>query len=240
MNQKKLVVFSIGGKVGVGKSWLISLLADWYVSRKVGFHAIDLDNENSTLSRFYPSAQFVELTSERDLDEMMTRIVVGGDALTLIDMRAASTDRMVPWLQQVDFEELAKAHGVGFTAIGVVDSSEDSIVNIGFWAADVLKKAKGIRYVIVRNKVRGEELPYETSDHRRRYREKLDLVEIEVPKLDQWVHAKLETENRSVGAALAMDDAGSPFMQFMTRARLKRYQQTMFEQFEAVQDRLLP
>jgi MinD superfamily P-loop ATPase len=48
---KKLVVFSIGGKGGVGKSWLICLLIDWYKSLSLKFHAVDLDNENSTLSR---------------------------------------------------------------------------------------------------------------------------------------------------------------------------------------------
>ena len=240
MSKKKLVVFSIGGKGGVGKSWLVTLLADWYASRKQSFHAVDLDNENNTLMRFYPAAQFVELSSERELDGMLNAIVGGDQALTLMDMRAASTDRVEPWLRQVDFEELSREHSIKFTAIGVVDTSEDSVNNIGYWAGDVLKKAKGMRYIIAQNKVRGTELAYEKSSQRKQYRERLDLAEIEIPKLDEWVHAKLESENKSVGAALAVDDAKSPFTEFMTRARLKRYQGTMFAEFEKVKERLLP
>lgn len=237
--KNKRVVFTLGGKGGVGKSWVALLLADWYASRKQNFHAVDLDNENNTLSRFYPDAEFLELSKEKELDAMLNGIVEGDRALTLVDMRAASTDRIQPWLRGVDFEELAKEHGVKFTGVGVVDASEDSVANFGYWTGDVLKDAKGMRYIVAQNQARGE-LSYGKSAHRKKYRETLDLEEIEIPKLEEWVHAELEARGKSVGAALAVEDEKSPFTVFMTRTRLKRYQGAVFAEFEKVKDRLLP
>jgi len=197
----KIVVFSIGGKGGVGKSWLITLLIDWYESRGVKFHSIDLDNENNTLSRFYSNAEFVQVASERDLDGMINRIVASEIPVTVIDMRAASTDRIEPWLRNVDFEMLLSEYGVRFTAIGVVDTSSDSVANIGFWANDVLAGNKKIRYVIGRNLVRGEELGYDKSEDREKYKKTLDLAEVEIPKLEDWVHARLESEDLRIATA---------------------------------------
>jgi hypothetical protein len=237
---KKLVVFSIGGKGGVGKSWFIALLIDWYIRLKIKFHALDLDNENNTLSRFYSDAEFIEVSSERDLDGMIEKIVESDTALTVLDMRAASTDRIEPWLRKVDFESLLHDHGIRFTAIGVVDSSTDSVANIGFWAKDVLGANKDIRFVIAQNKVRGEELAYATSADAKRYRETLDVVEIEIPKLEEWVHQKLEVADLRVGAALEVTDSTNALTKFMTKSRLKKYQQTVFAELEKARDRLLP
>jgi hypothetical protein len=237
--QKKLVVFSIGGKGGVGKSWLVTLLIDWYLAKKIPFSAIDLDNENNTLSRFYEPAEFIEVSSQKDLDGMLEKILESETALTVIDMRAASTDRIEPWWRQVDFEALRDEHAVRFTAIGVVDSSSDSVVNIGFWAKGVLQDKKDIRFIIALNKVRGEELSYQNSEARADYQKGLDLAEIEIPRLDDWVHQKLEVADLRIGAALEIKDPNSPLTKFMTRSRLKKYQQKIFAQFEQIKDRLL-
>jgi len=237
---RKLVVFSIGGKGGVGKSWLISLLIDWYRSLKIPFRAIDLDNENNTLSRFYPDAEFIEVSSQRDLDAMLEKIVDSEMALTVIDMRAASTDRIEPWWRQVDFEALRDDHGVRFSAIGVVDSSADSVANIGFWARDVLGNHKDIAFLIAQNKVRGEELSYPNSKAREEYLKTLDLAEITIPKLDDWVHQKLELGDVRIGTALEISDPASELTKFMTRSRLRKYQMAVFAEFDKVKTRLLP
>jgi hypothetical protein len=239
MKTKKLIVFTIGGKGGVGKSWIMTLLLDLYESLKVPFRALDLDNENNTLTRFFRSAEFVEISSEQDLDSMMNRIVEGDCSLTVMDMRAASTDRIEPWLRRVDFEALDKVYGVRFTAIGVVDSSDDSAANIGFWARDVLKNSKLIRFVIAKNKVRGE-INYENSVERKQYQDTLDVVEIEIPKLEDWVHGMLEARDLRLNAALAIQDVNDPLTKFMTRSRIRKYQEAVFEQFERARERLLP
>lgn len=237
---RKLIVFTIGGKGGVGKSWLSSLLIDWYRSLKMPFRAIDLDNENNTLSRFFPEAEFIEVSSQRDLDGMLEKIVDSEISLTVIDMRAASTDRIEPWWRQVDFDVLRDEHGIHFSAIGVVDSSADSVANIGFWAKEVLGNRKDITFLIAQNKVRGDELNYPKSRAREEYLKTLDLAEITLPKLDDWVHQKLELADLRVGSALEVSDPASELTKFMTRSRLRKYQQVVFAEFEKVKTRLLP
>ncbi len=233
---KKRVVFSIGGKRGVGKSWLICLLIDWYLSKKIKFHAIDLDNENNTLSRFYSEAEFIEVSKERDLDSMIEEIVEGETPITVIDMRAASTDRIEPWLRQIDFTALEQDYGIWFTAVGVVDSSSDSVANIGYWAKDVLGGRKGLKFVVAQNKVRGEELNYPNSKEAAEYRKTLDLIEIEIPKMDEWIHQKLEVADLRIATALEISDPASPLTKFMTKSRLKRYQETVFAEFEKAKE----
>lgn len=236
--KQKLIVFTIGGKGGVGKSWLITQLIDWYLANKVPFQALDLDNENNTLSRFFNKAEFVEISSERDLDKMIEQVAESAITLTVIDMRAASTDRIAPWWKQIDFDTLRDQYGVRFTAIGVVDSSADSVANIGFWAKGVLHK--GIEFVIAQNKVRGEELSYSNSAQRQQYQATLNLAEIELPKLEDWVHRELENTDLSIRRALELEDPASPLTKFMTRSRLKKYQQAVFSEFEKIKNRLLP
>jgi hypothetical protein len=190
---KERIVFTIGGKGGVGKSWLMTLLIDWYNVNKVPFRALDFDNENNTLFRYFPGIEFIEISSERELDKMIEKIAESPIGITAIDMRAASTDRIEPWWKKVDFETLRDQYGVRFTAIGVVDTSTDSVANIGYWASDVLHK--DVQFVIAQNKVRGEELNYATSAERKQYQKTLDLAEIEIPKLENWVHRELEGKN---------------------------------------------
>jgi hypothetical protein len=238
---KKMVVFTIGGKGGVGKSWLVSLLTDWYRARKIPFRAIDLDNENSTFSRFYPEADYVDITSPQELDAMIDGIIQNDAAVTLIDMRAASTDRLDPWLKKTDFiEALREEYGIAFTAVGVVDSSADSVSNIGYWARDVLGGGKAFQFVIAQNQVRGEELSYTDSKERAEYAKTFKPAEIVIPKLEDWLHRELEKADLTVGAAVESKGAKSPLTTFMNRTRLKRYQAAVFAEFDKIKDRLAP
>jgi hypothetical protein len=238
---KKLVVFTIGGKGGVGKSWLVSLLTDWYRARKIAFRAIDMDNENNTFTRFYRAADYVDITDQQNLDAMIDGVIQDAAPVTLIDMRAGSTDRFDPWFKKADFiDALQNEHGIAFTAIGVVDSSADSVSNIGYWARDVLGGGKGFRFVIAQNQVRGEELNYTDSKERAEYEKTLKPAEIVIPKLEDWLHRELEKNALTVGAAAALTDAKNPLTTFMNRTRLKRYQSAVFAEFDKIKDRLAP
>ncbi len=93
--------------------------------------------------------------------------------------------------------------------------------------------------MIAQNKVHGEELSYSGSKAAKEYRETLDLVEIEIPKLEEWIHQKLEVGDLRVSSALALNDNSNPLTKFMTKSRLKKYQQTVFEELEKARDRLV-
>ena len=55
------------------------------------FHAFcRTDNENSTLKRFHPSAQFIDISESRELDDIFGAF--GKVEVVIVDCRAASTD----------------------------------------------------------------------------------------------------------------------------------------------------
>lgn len=235
---KKVIVFSIGGKGGTGKSWILTQLVDWYESKQIDFRVFDLDNENNTISRFYPQADYIDVAHEQKIDEMMNEIIDGKEAVYVLDMRAASTTWFEPWFRNINVATVAKDYKIKFTAIGSVDSSADSVENIGFWARDVLRQ-KEISYVIARNLVRGEELDYDTSERKKEYLNTLGAVEITIPKLETWVHSILENMDLRINRALEEKDAAHPVTRFMNRLRLKRYQEQVFAEFEKIKDRLI-
>ena len=48
-NSNKRVVFTTGGKGGVGKTGVSLAIADWYNARQIPFLPLDLDTENKAL-----------------------------------------------------------------------------------------------------------------------------------------------------------------------------------------------
>lgn len=236
----KRVVFSLGGKGGVGKSFVIKNIVDWYETLQRDFVAFDLDNENSTFQSFYPKANYVDVADQTNLDQMMNTIVEDEKNLFVVDMRAASTDRIEPWLRNIDFDELRTEQHVKFTAIAVVDTSLDSVENIEYWSKDVLHGDQNVEFVIARNLVRGSELGYDKSAKREQYKTSLDAQEIEIPKMEEWIHALLEDGKMRISDALRLNSPNHKLGQFMNRTRLKRYQAHVFGEFERIKTRLLP
>ena len=45
-NRNKRVVFTMGGKGGVGKTGLMVALAEWFEAHEIPFTLLDLDTEN--------------------------------------------------------------------------------------------------------------------------------------------------------------------------------------------------
>jgi cellulose biosynthesis protein BcsQ len=67
---KKQLNLILNGKGGVGKSFLAVNFIQFLKDKSLQFTACDSDNENSTLKRFHPEAEFINLAQPRSLDEM--------------------------------------------------------------------------------------------------------------------------------------------------------------------------
>jgi hypothetical protein len=236
--ENKLVVFSIGGKGGSGKSWVMGLLLDWYQAQGLRPQMFELDNETSTTTRFHGEAEFIDVSRKEKLDGMLEKLA--RSPLSLIDMRAGSTDRIEPWWRGIDTAQLRREYGLRWTAIGVVDSSVDSFANIGNWAREVLKGDRAIGYVIAINEGRGGGAMYRKSPERKEYQKTLKPSEIEIPELGGWVRDELENASLRVGTALAYTDPKNPLTTFLNRMRLYRYQRAVFAQFDQIKEQLLP
>ncbi|MGH8093205.1 MAG: hypothetical protein ACREIF_07020 [Chthoniobacterales bacterium] len=86
----KQINLVINGKGGVGKSFFATNFVQYLKDCAVAHCAIDSDHENSTLKRFHPEAEFINLEHRREIDRVLTTAETHD--LLVIDCRAASTD----------------------------------------------------------------------------------------------------------------------------------------------------
>ncbi len=231
---KHRVVFPVGGKGGVGKTWTMLLLLQWIESLGVRFRALDCDDENSSLSRFYSEAEFVEIRDQFAIDKLVQTAVDGNVAVTLVDLPARCSEEFEQWLGVVPWEELA-ATGMKFTAIGVLEQSKDSLASVMHWHEFL---GQHVDYVIALNRKTDDGGLYLGSKARKEL-QKQGVVEIEVPKLDDRLVRELERTNVSIAGALASKEA-SELTQVMNRSRLRRYLSTAFAEFEKGRSVLIP
>src|SRR5215468_1213903 len=86
---KKRVIFTTGGKGGVGKTGVTLAIADWYQSRQVRFLPLDLDTENKALGslrHYFPDAQKVNIHTDAGLDIFLSIIAEEQADIILADM----------------------------------------------------------------------------------------------------------------------------------------------------------
>ena len=85
----------LNGKGGVGKSFFTVNLVQFLKDRGITHIAIDSDNENSTLKRFHPDTQFLDLDNRRELDsifaavEKANLVVMDSEGDALVDEQVA-------------------------------------------------------------------------------------------------------------------------------------------------------
>jgi len=70
LGQKRLILLATS-KGGVGKSYLSINLAEWLESLQVPFVAFDPDWCNSSLTRFYEKAEFLDISESVNLDNVI-------------------------------------------------------------------------------------------------------------------------------------------------------------------------
>src|SRR5207247_1962407 len=80
----------LNGKGGVGKSFFAVNFVQFLKDKSIAHIAIDSDNENSTLKRFHPDVQFLDLANRRELDGIFRSLE--GANLVVVDCRADSTE----------------------------------------------------------------------------------------------------------------------------------------------------
>src|SRR6266853_3368318 len=103
----KQINLVINGKGGVGKSFFAVNFVQYLKVRGHVHRAIDSDHENSTLKRFHPESDFINLEHRREIDRMFT--AAENCDLLVIDCRAASTDLFIDFFDEVGLAEVLRA-----------------------------------------------------------------------------------------------------------------------------------
>jgi len=218
----------------VGKTWVMLLILQWLEKLSVSFRALDCDDDNSTLLRFYPDAKFVDIRDQFDIDRLVQPALEEGIAVTVADLPARCSKEFGEWSKVVPWEEL-EAAGVRFTAIGVVEQSKDSVASIQHWREFL---GGHVDYLIAVNRKTDDASVYLGSKARKEF-QKEGMIEIEVPKLDDRLVRDLEKGNLSIACAIGSNEAGE-LSQVMNRSRLRRYLAAAFAQLEKGRTVLVP
>lgn len=227
----KNLILIINGKGGVGKSFLAVNLIQFLKDQKIAHAAFDTDNENSTLKRFHPETQFVDIGTDRELDRVLKTVET--HPLVVADCRAASTDLFLDYFEEINLSEVLKALNASLTLIIPINHEPDSLDQVQRLVDQLGTTA---RYVIVRNASHSESFAlYEASKIRAHLAGPLKGREICMARLQDWLVEGLNQHNVTPTTAKA-----HPAFSLLDRQRLQNWQRGLYGQLEQVKDLILP
>jgi Mrp family chromosome partitioning ATPase len=140
------ILFTAGAKGGTGKSTAARLLITFLRDRGCDPLLLDLDDENGTLSRFFPEALRVDVKKKSAHDILVER-ALNGSSLIIADLKAGTGREVLDWWLDVPFDEIQPL-GVSFVCIGSVTSSPDSVQSFLNWVAALRNR---VTYLVFRN-----------------------------------------------------------------------------------------
>lgn len=232
-SHKCRIVFTVGGKGGVGKSWLVALVVQWLRSLGVDVVVLDCDDETSTTTRFHPDAKFIAIRNATEIDQIVELALTGGASVLVVDLPARAGEEFAAWFALMPWAELAE-QGVRFTAMAVVAGTKDSIEAAIRWR-DFL--GSNVDFVAVLNQ-RDDLTTYLGSRTRQAFTTS-GVAECVIPKLDERIASALDSRSWTIANALQSEEPHF-LTQLMTRARLRRYRDQAFANFEQIKPQLLP
>jgi cellulose biosynthesis protein BcsQ len=221
----------LNGKGGVGKSFFAVNFVQFLKDKGIAHIAIDSDNENSTLKRFHPDTQFLDLDHRRAFDGIFGALEKAN--LVVMDCRAASTDLFIDYFAEIDLPAVLSALGTALTLVMPVNHESDSVDQIQRLADQFGKQCS---YVVVRNAAHSDSFAlFESSEMRAQLKDKLGGREIAMTRLQDWLVETLNGENLTITAATK-----HPAFSLLDRQRLQTWQRKLYTEIESVAGLLLP
>lgn len=228
---KKHLNLVLNGKGGVGKSFFAVNFVQYLKDRNIGHVACDCDNENSTLKRFHPEAEFLDLASPRSLDAMFhalerTEVVV-------VDCRAASSELFFDYFAEIDLATTLESLDAAATIILPVNHELDSVDQV---QRVIERLSDSCSYVVLRNAVHCDSFAlFDQSVIRQRLRKEHGAKEIAMNRLQPWLVEALNRHSLPVTAAV-----NDPAFHLLDRQRLLTWQRRLYEQIDSAAELLLP
>ena len=163
-----MILFTAGAKGGTGKSTAARFQVTYLRDHGADPLLLDLDDENRTLSRFFPEALRVEIKKKSSHDILVER-ALKGDSLIIADLKAGTGREVLDWWLDVPFDEL-QSPWVQFVCVASITSSPGSVQSF-FNCVTALQDR--VTYVVFRNLKDGDYLPdCDKSDQALAFRER--------------------------------------------------------------------
>jgi len=222
----------IGGeKGGVGKSLVARCLAQYLIDRNQPFLGFDTDRSHGALMRFYSGyASPVLVDKYESLDAIVEAAVDQPERRIIVDLAAQTHDPLVRWMDESGVLNLADEMAIQIVYWHVMDSGKDSV--------DLLKRlldrfGKQLRYVLVRNQVRGSDFSVLEQSGEQARAVELGAQVVSIRHLHDGVINKIDAANSSFWAAKNSpgDTAG---LGLMDRQRVKMWLREVYREFDAI------
>src|ERR1700694_5062326 len=151
---RKRVILSMGGKGGVGKTNVMTGLAEWYQENQIPVTLLDLDTENKargSLTHFFGGeVPKINIHTPEGLDAFLDYLD-SGPPIVLADMGSGAGRVTHAWFDQM-YAPVARC-GIVFTAVGIVTSDPASVESVLTWADRLQRRGS---YRIVEDKTAGQ------------------------------------------------------------------------------------
>lgn len=226
---KRLVVPATS-KGGVGKSYLTINLCEWLRAQGVPFAAFDPDWCNSSLTRFFPEAEFIDISEAVHLDNVI-RAFERTD-LVLTDGVGSLQSKFIDWLEETRVFDLREELSIDITMLLIIEEDKETVFQAGQAVQRIGDRAN---WLVVRNlKTSPVTEIYDNSNARKSLLE-AGAKEITMERLPWNLNSMLQKSSKSLGA-LIQDES----IFFLERQRMRSYQQRLFDEFSSARDFLLP
>ncbi len=226
---KRLVMVAID-KGGVGKSFFCLRLIEWLDQIGCSYMAFDPDFSNSTLTRFHPEAEFLDIRHTENLD----RIILPFEEhdLIVVDGVGAQQKIFLDWLEDTDLINAKEPLGLAITLVLIIEEDKDTVHQAG---EAVRRIGDDVDWLVVKNqKLSPRNQIYETSEARKELL-RCGAKEVLMPKMWDPLSLRLQMSSLTIDRAL---DGESFFL--LDRQRLLKYSRLISDQLNSVKDILLP
>lgn len=237
---RKRVIFSMGGKGGVGKTSVMTGLAEWFEENRIPVTLLDLDTENKvkgSLTHFFGGrVPKINIHTPAGLDAFVDILAEDAPAI-LADMGAGAGQITHDWFHKM-YPDVTEA-GVVFTTIGVVTSDPASVESVLDWAAALQDR---VAYVIVENNLteHTDFTYWRENDRAEAFRQRFQPA---IVRIDYRL-ADLENAVRNYGVTLGRvagrTAPGAELQKASLVMRAQSYRRRMFAEFDKVKELLLP
>jgi curved DNA-binding protein CbpA len=240
VSARKRVVFSMGGKGGVGKTSIMTGLAEWFEENRIPVTLLDLDTENKvkgSLSHFFAGrVPKINIHTPAGLDAFVDILAEEAPAI-LADMGAGAGQITHDWFHKM-YPDVNEA-GVVFTAIGVVTADPASVESILNWATALQDR---VAYIIVENHLAEHtDFTYwhenpQAQEFRQRFHPAILRIDYRLADLENAVR----NYGVTLGRVASRTAPGAELQKASLVMRAQSYRRRMFEEFDNVKELLLP
>jgi CobQ/CobB/MinD/ParA nucleotide binding domain len=238
MTQRSQILFTQGGKGGVGKTTVIAALTGWIRTKGFDPVLLDFDSENrekSSFQSFYPEAQKIDIRAPDSLDKVFHFLETPGTIL-IADQGAGSGAETFSWF---DRTTQIVAEFADVTSIGIVTKDPGSVASVLSWAYHLGSR---VRYLIVLNElVRSSGFDAwctapEVQEFVTRTAPAIIALQNRNPDFEDMLRANHLTLEKVINRRHSVD-----WFHSLTRiVQGRRYQQEAYDAFESVSHILLP